>query len=87
LGGAIFNEGILNINRSTLAGNLARGGNGGSSTVLCRNNGGAGGGGMAVTEEEAAVQTVQTVVRQMVERGLRLADREDWRPGRRGRRR
>jgi hypothetical protein len=46
LGGAIFNEGTLNINRSTLTGNLAKGGTGGSSTVFAGPAGGAGGGGM-----------------------------------------
>ncbi len=46
LGGAIFNDGDLFINRSTLTGNLAQGGNGGSSTVFVSPAGGAGGGGM-----------------------------------------
>ena len=43
LGGAIFNEGTLNLNRSALTANTAQGGNGGTSTV---NSQGPGGGGM-----------------------------------------
>jgi CSLREA domain-containing protein len=43
LGGAIFNRGTLTIDRSTLAGNLAQGGNGGSSGGC---NNGSGGGGL-----------------------------------------
>jgi hypothetical protein len=46
LGGAIFNQGTVNLVRSTLSGNIAQGGQGGSSAGTGYQGGGAGGGGL-----------------------------------------
>jgi Bacterial Ig-like domain (group 3) len=46
LGGAIFNQGMLMIQSSTLTGNTAQGGAGGYRRYIFQNGGGAGGGGL-----------------------------------------
>jgi CSLREA domain-containing protein len=54
LGGAIFNEGTVTLDRSTFTGNTAIGGNGGNGSTSTTGTGGGGGGGMGATGANVA---------------------------------